>query len=81
VRRFGIEPCDILFLVEKLHRAVQKDMHIDSLVGVGAIGRFLRYLKDNSLKGNGVVFGHSALLLKAQGLFDFGGAGFSPGRF
>ncbi len=56
-------------------------MHIDSLVGVGAIGRFLRDLNDNSLKGNGVVFGHSALLLKAQGLFDFGGAGFSPGRF
>ncbi len=55
-------------------------MYIDSLVGVGAIGRFLRDLKDNSLKGDGVVFGHSALLLKAQGLFDLGGAGFSPGR-
>ena len=78
--RFGIELYDLLFLVEKLHRPVQKDMHIDSLVGVGAIGRFLRDLKDSSLKGDGVVFGHSALLLKAQGLFDLGGGGFSPGR-
>jgi hypothetical protein len=80
VRRFGIEPCDFFSLVEKLHRAVQKDMHIDSLVNVGAIGRFVRDLKDSSLKGDGVVFGHSALLLKAQSLFDLSGVGFSPGR-
>ena len=55
-------------------------MHIDSLVGVGAIGRFLGDLKDSSLKGDGVVFGHTTLLLKAQGLFDLRGGGFSPGR-
>ena len=80
MRRFGIEPCDFLFLVEKLHRPVQNHMHIDSLVGVGALGRFLRDLQYTSLKGDGVVFGHSTLLLKAQGLFDLRGDGFSPGR-
>ena len=80
MRRFGIEPGDFFFLVEKLHHAVQQHMDIDSLVGVGARGRFLGDLKDCSLKGDGVVLGHSPLLLKAQGLFDLGGGGFSPGR-
>src|SRR6266436_6491658 len=56
-------------------------MHIDSLVGVGAIGRLLRDLKERAFKGNGVALSDGALLFKAQGSFDPGGAGFSPGGF
>ena len=54
-------------------------MHIDPLVGVGAIGRLLQDLKERAFKGDGVVLSDGALLFKAQGFFNLGGAGFSPG--
>src|SRR5262245_45341008 len=53
-------------------------MHIDSLIGVGAVrGRF-GDLKERAFKGDGMILSHGALLFKAQGSFDLGGAGFSP---
>ena len=61
---------DFFFLVEKLHRAVQQHMDIDPLIGVGAIGRLFRDLKERAFKGDGVILSHGALLFKAQGLFD-----------
>ena len=70
---------DFLVLVEKLHRAVQQHMDIDSLVGIGAIGRLFGDLKERAFKGDGVVLSDGALLFKAQGFFNLGGAGFSPG--
>jgi hypothetical protein len=79
VRCFGVEASDFFVLVEKLHRTVQQDMHIDSLIGIGAIGRMFGDLKECAFKGDGVVLSDSALLFKAQGSFDLGGAGFSPG--
>jgi hypothetical protein len=39
VRCFGVEGGDFFVLVEKLHCAVQQHMHIDPLIGIGAIGR------------------------------------------
>ena len=54
-------------------------MDIDPLVGVGAIGRLFRDLKECAFKGDGVILSHGALLFKAQGLLDLCGAGFSPG--
>ena len=54
-------------------------MHIDSLIGVGAIGRMFGDLKERAFKGDGMILSHGALLLKAQGSFDLSGAGFSPG--
>ena len=54
-------------------------MHIDSLIGIGAVrGRF-GDLKERAFKGNGVILRDSALLFKAQGSFDLGGISFSPG--
>ena len=70
---------DFFILVEKLHRTVQQHMHIDSLIGVGAIGRLFGDLKERAFKGDGVILSDSALLFKAQGSFDLGGVGFSPG--
>ena len=70
---------DFFVLVEKLYCTVQQHMHIDSLIGVGAIGRLFRDLKERAFKGDGVILSHRTLLFKAQGLFDLGGAGFSPG--
>ena len=71
---------DFFVLVEKLHCAVQQHMDIDSLVGIGAIGRlFGGDLKERAFKGDGVVLSDGALLFKAQGSFNLGGAGFSPG--
>ncbi len=55
-------------------------MDIDSLIGVGAIGRLFGDLKERAFKGDGVVLSDGAFLLKAQGFFDLGGAGLSPGR-
>jgi hypothetical protein len=55
-------------------------MHIDTLIGIGAIGRLLGDLKERAFKGDGMVLSDSALLFKAQGFFDLGGAGLSPGR-
>src|SRR4029453_13515756 len=54
-------------------------MDIDSLVGIGAIGRLFGDLKERAFKGDGMVLSDRALLFKAQGSFDLGGAGFSPG--
>src|SRR5262245_36960636 len=54
-------------------------MDIDSFIGVGAIGRLLGDLKERAFKGDGVILSDGALLFKAQGSFDLGGAGFSPG--
>ena len=79
MRRFGVEASDFFFLVEKLHCAVQQHMHIDSLVGVAAIGIGFGDLKERAFKGDGRVLSHGALLFKAQGFFDLGGVGFSPG--
>ena len=70
---------DFFVLVEKLYCAVQQHMHIDPLIGVGAIGRLLGDLKERAFKGDGMVLSDGALLFKAQGFFDLGGAGFSPG--
>jgi len=70
---------DFFVLVEKLHRAVQQHMDINPLVGVGAIGRLFGDLKERAFKGDGMVLSDGALLFKAQGFFDLGGAGFSPG--
>ena len=79
MRCFGVEASDFFVLVEKLHRAVQQHMHIDPLVGVGAIGRRFGDLKERAFKGDGVILSHGAFLFKAQGSFNLGGAGFSPG--
>ena len=54
-------------------------MHIDSFIGVGAIGRLFGDLKERAFKGDGVILSDGALLFKAQGSFDLGGVGFSPG--
>ena len=70
MRCFGVEASDFFFLVEKLHCTVQKHMDIDSLIGVGAMGRFLRDLKDDSIEGDRIVVGHSTLLFETQSLFD-----------
>ena len=45
-------------------------MNIDSLVGVGAVGRCLGDLKEAAFETDGVILGHRALLLEAQRLFD-----------
>ena len=66
-------------MVEKLYGTVQKHMDIDSLIGVGAMGRFFRDLKEDPIKGDGVVVGHGTLLFETQSLFDLYRAGFSPG--
>ena len=79
MRCFGVKASDFFVLVEELHRTVQQYMHIDSLIGVGAIGRMFGDLKERAFKGNGVILSDSALLFKAQGSFDLGGVGFSPG--
>src|SRR5262249_1551537 len=79
VRCCGVKASYFFVLVEKLHRAVQQHMHIDSLIGVGAIGRGFGDLKERAFKGDGVVLSNSAFLFKAWGSFDLGGAGFSPG--
>ena len=47
-------------------------MHIDPLIGVGAIGRWLGDLKERAFKGDGMVLSDSALLFKAQGLVRSG---------
>src|SRR5262249_44058365 len=44
-----------------------------------AIERGFGDLKERAFKGDGVVLSKSAFLFKAQGSFDLGGAGFSPG--
>ena len=62
--------------IEKLHRAAQKHMHVNSLIGVGAMGRFLRNLEDDAIEGDSIVLGHRTLFFKAQGLFDRLYAGF-----
>src|SRR5262245_4481170 len=54
-------------------------MHIDPLVGVGVIGRRFGDLKERAFKGDSVILSHGAFLFKAQGSFNLGGAGFSPG--
>src|SRR6266481_1296201 len=54
-------------------------MDIDSLVGVGTIGRLLGDLKDRSFETDGVVVAYGTLLLKTQGLGDLVQADFSPG--
>ena len=54
-------------------------MDIDSLVGVGTMGRLLGDLKDRSFETDGVVVAYGTLLLKAQGLGDSVQADFSPG--
>src|SRR5262249_25018051 len=54
-------------------------MHIDSLIGIGAIGRRFGDLKERAFKGDGVVLSDGALLLKAKSSLDLGGIGFSPG--
>src|SRR5262249_32419621 len=59
--------------------SVQQHIHIDSLIGVGSRGRRFGDLKERAFKGDGVVLSNSAFLFKAQGSFDLGGAGFSPG--
>src|SRR5262249_55170418 len=64
---------------EKLHRTVQQHMDINSLIGVGARGRRFGDLKERAFKGDGVILSDSAFLFKAQGSFDQGGVGFSPG--
>ena len=61
---------DLFCFVEKLHCAVQPDEHMDFLVSVGAIGRFLRDLKDHPIEGDRVIVGHRAPLFEAQGLID-----------
>jgi hypothetical protein len=70
VRCFRVEGSDFFFLVEKLHRTVEQHMHIDSLIGVGAVGRFLRDLKHGAFKADRMILGHGALLLKTQRLLD-----------
>ena len=70
MRCFGIEAGDFFFLVEKLHRAVEQHMDIDSFIGKGAVGRFLGDLKDSAFKGDGVIFGHRALLFETQSWFN-----------
>ena len=54
-------------------------MDIDSLIGVGAMGRVLGDLKDNPIEGDGIIVGHRTLVFKAQSQLDLLGAGFSPG--
>src|SRR5262249_28526102 len=54
-------------------------MHIDSLIGVGAIGRMFGDLKERAFKGDSMILSHGAFLFKAQGSFNLGGVGFSPG--
>ena len=80
MRCFGVEASDFFVLVEKLHGAVQQHMHIDSFIGIGAIGRRFGDLKERAFKGDGMVLSDGALLLKAKSSFDLGGAGLSPGR-
>ena len=79
MRCFGVEASDFFVLVEKLHRTVQQHIHIDSLIGVGARGRRFGDLKERAFKGDGVILSDSAFLFKAQGSFNLGGVGFSPG--
>jgi hypothetical protein len=46
-------------------------MDVDSLIGVGAVGRFLGNLKDDDpIKGDGVIVGNRAALFKAPRLFN-----------
>lgn len=45
-------------------------MHIDSFIGVGTIGRFLRDLKDDPIEGDGIIVGHGTLFFNAQRLID-----------
>src|SRR6266404_9410428 len=54
-------------------------MDIDSLVGVGTIGRLLGDLKDSPFETDGIVVAYGTLLLKTQGLGDLVQADFSPG--
>ena len=51
--------------IEKLHRAVQEHMHVNSLIGIGAMGRSLRDLKEDAIKGDGIVVGDRAFFFKA----------------
>jgi len=53
-------------------------MHIDSFIGVGTIGRFLRNLKDDPIEGDGIIIGHRAFFFKAQRLIDLLGMDLSP---
>ena len=55
-------------------------MHLDFLMGVRAIGRFLGDLKDNAIEGDGIVVGDRTLVFKAQSLFDLLGGGLFPDR-
>ena len=52
---FGVEGGDFFFLVKKLHRAIQQHMDIDSLVGVGVVGRCLGDLKEAPFETDGVI--------------------------
>ena len=54
-------------------------MHVNSLIGIGAMGRSLRDLKEDAIKGDGIVVGDRAFFFKAQRLLDLLCAGFSPG--
>jgi hypothetical protein len=67
VRRFGVEASDFFVLVEKLHRTVQQHMDIDPLVGVGAIGRLFRDLKERAFKGDRVI---ADALIKRHNISD-----------
>jgi hypothetical protein len=62
---FGVKGGDFFCFVEKLHCAIQPDVHIDSVVGVGAMGRFLGNLKDDPIKSNGIIVGHGTLFFKS----------------
>ena len=53
-------------------------MHIDSFIGVGTIGRFLRDLKDDPIEGDGIIVGHGTLFFNAQRLIDRLGMDLSP---
>lgn len=55
-------------------------MHIDSLVGIGAIGGGLGDLKEQSIKSNRVVFSDGTLLFETQSPLDLESTEFSPGR-
>jgi hypothetical protein len=80
VRCFGVEGGDFFILIEKLDRAVQQHMHIDSFIDLGMEGRLFRDLKDRTLESNRIVFGHRAPILETQGRVDLKGADFFPGR-
>jgi hypothetical protein len=45
-------------------------VQIDSLVGVGAMRRFLGNLKNDPIEGDGIIVGHGTLFFKADGLID-----------